>query len=203
MKLFTAFLVVGGLFWYLRLPSYNWPLTNSKPIGETLVAFGDSLTLGYQMKSSETYPAQLAELIGEDVINVGKNGDTTKSALERLKRDVLDQDPRIVLITLGGNDIIRQLPIEETIKNLRSIFGQIQDHGALVVYLSISPPLVHKKRLEQIRDLCQDMGVLYVNEIMDGLWGKSDLMYDSIHPNAAGYQIMSERVYRRIEHYLD
>ena len=73
--------------------------------GENIICFGDSLTFGTGAPRAKSYPAQLAKMLGNPVINSGIPGDTTARALQRLDRDVLSKSPRIVLITLGGNDL--------------------------------------------------------------------------------------------------
>ena len=67
------------------------------------------------------------------VINAGRRGDTTAQALERLSDDVLDKNPRLVIIFLGGNDFLRQLPRRDTQENLEAIVRRVQDRGAMVV----------------------------------------------------------------------
>jgi lysophospholipase L1-like esterase len=48
--------------------------------------------------------------------------------------------------------------------------------------------------MEQVKDLCRELGVLYVDSVMAGMWGNHRLMSDEIHPNSAGYRVMAERV---------
>ncbi len=67
------------------------------------------------------YPLRLSEMLGEPVVNAGVPGDTTEAALRRLDEDVLEEDPRIVLITLGGNDLKNGVEKEVAFDNLRQI----------------------------------------------------------------------------------
>lgn len=204
MRKMIPFLILAAAAWFffLRGPDHDWPLVNARPVGRTVVAFGDSLTEGVGAAAERSYPAQLAAMIHEPVINAGVRGDTAQQALKRLERDVLAHRPRLVLITLGGNDILRKLPIEQTIESLRAIFSAVQARGALVVYGAIDPPMVKRERLDRIRDLCRQMGVLYVPELMDGLWLDAGKMSDQIHPNGDGYRIVAERFYRAIKEHL-
>ncbi|MBI3118467.1 MAG: hypothetical protein HYZ00_07260, partial [Candidatus Hydrogenedentes bacterium] len=71
-----------------------------------IVCFGDSITHGYGASPGRDYPARLAELLGTPVINAGVDGDTTASALKRLEEDVLIEEPRLVIVELGGNDFL-------------------------------------------------------------------------------------------------
>ncbi len=84
---------------------YQPPIKNTGRQARSIVCFGDSLTYGTGASLGMDYPSQLSRLIGKPVINAGIPGDTTATALSRLDRDVLGRSPRIVLITLGGNDL--------------------------------------------------------------------------------------------------
>jgi acyl-CoA thioesterase-1 len=144
----------------------------------------------------------LAGLLGRDVLNRGRDGETSESALERLDGDVLALKPSVVIITLGGNDILRRLPIADTVGSLRRIFERTLASHAKVLYLAIHPPFVADERMNEVRSLCRELGVLYVDSAMNGMWGDRELMSDQIHPNAAGYRLMAERVRDALDGHL-
>jgi acyl-CoA thioesterase-1 len=178
------------------------PVTNSQPTGEAIVCFGDSLTFGTGAEPADSYPAQLERLLGRPVVNAGVPGDTTASALARLDRDVLSRAPRIVLITLGGNDLMQGVTPEAAIANLGRIVDEIQGHGALVVIGGIELPLLDRgygAGYEQLRDRT---GCLLVANVLEGIMGHRDLMSDQIHPNGKGYAVMARRFQRAIRSYL-
>lgn len=79
-------------------------VANFPPGNGPIIAFGDSLTAGVGSTGGNSYVNQLEELIDEDIINAGVSGDTTEEALDRLEEDVLSQNPRAVIVWLGGND---------------------------------------------------------------------------------------------------
>ena len=195
MKKFTLLILVSASifsYFYLR-KKHDWPVKNSPSSARAVVAFGDSLTFGKGAEKNESYPAILESKLGITIKNMGKNGETTTSALKKIER-VKAEEPDLVLITLGGNDLMRKLPSSETISNLEKIFTELQDLGALVVYLAIKPPLSSSKWVSSIEDVCEKHGVLYVPTIMKGLWTKPSLMSDTIHPNSRGYKIIAQRV---------
>src|SRR5687768_10343541 len=107
-----------------------WPrfpaVTNLDSRGSTIVAFGDSLTSGHGAGPGEDYPSRLSERIGLPIVNAGISGDTTEGALARVDQDVLSQNPRIVIVGLGGNDLIRRVPLASTEANLRAIIRKVQ-----------------------------------------------------------------------------
>jgi len=179
--------------------------TGPEPVtlsGENIICFGDSLTFGTGARRDKSYPAQLAEMIGQPVINSGIPGDTTATALQRLERDVLSKSPRIVLITLGGNDLKNGVDKTVAFKNLKAIVTAIQARGALVVMGGIKLLFWDRGYEEEYEKLAEETGLLLVPDILGGLMGNDKLMHDTIHPNAAGYKIMTQRFYDVIKPYL-
>ncbi len=194
--------LLGGLllYWFMG-DSLDWDVKYSPAPSDAIVAFGDSLTYGFGAKPTESYPVILSLLLRRDVVNLGENGLTTKAALDRIDR-VIAENPSVVLITLTGNDIIRQIPIEETLSSLNEIFKRLHEREIMIVYVAIDPPFVRKERLIKIKDLCRRTGVLYVPNALSDLWMNSQLMTDQVHPNSAGYKIMAEKIYQRIMPHL-
>ena len=170
--------------------------------GDNIICFGDSLTFGTGAPRDKSYPAQLAEMIGQPVINSGIPGDTTDRALRRLERDVLSKSPRIVLITLGGNDLKNGVDKKTAFKNLKDIVDTIQAKGALVVFGGIRLLFWDRGYEEEYEKLAEETGALLVPDILGGLMGHEELMHDTIHPNGAGYKIMAQKFYTRIKPYL-
>lgn len=178
------------------------PVTNSTPTGEAVICFGDSLTFGTGAGSGQSYPSRLSSLLGLEVINAGVPGDKTADALNRLDRDVLAHNPRLVLITLGGNDLMHDVPRDEAFDNLEQIVRRIHRQGALVVVGGINVPLFDRGFDEGYEDLQRQTGCLLIPNVLKGLMGKHNLMADQIHPNAEGYKIMARRFHEEIEPYL-
>lgn len=185
-----------GYRYFTQKPGF---FANQKPLSGTIVAFGDSLTAGHGANANESYPAVLAESLGVDIINAGKNGDTLQSALERLDADVLELKPQIVMMTLGGNDVMRQVSIEKSVEAAAAIFTKLIAAGAMVVFIEIDPPLFARKRMQAIREVAEPLGVVWLDGITTGLWGNDKVMADNVHPNAAGYKIMAERIQLRLQ----
>ena len=100
--------------------------TNIRSTGELIICFGDSLTEGVGASAGEDYPSVLSRQLGSAVINAGLRGDTTAAALERLVDEVLNKNPRLVILLLGGNDFLRQRPRRETRRNLEEIVRRVQ-----------------------------------------------------------------------------
>ena len=120
-------------------------------------------------------------------------GNTTADALGRLEADVLSQSPRIVLITLGGNDLKNGIAREAAFKNLKMIVNLIHNQGARVIIGGLSIPFRDRGFGKAFRDLADETGVVLIPNILEGIMGNRKLMSDPIHPNDAGYKIMAER----------
>jgi lysophospholipase L1-like esterase len=194
-------MVLVGLLGYRYLAS-GPKVRNAKPQGENLICFGDSLTAGTGAATGMDYPSQLARMIGRPVINAGLPGDTTAGALARMERDVLSRSPRIVLITLGGNDLTHGVAREVFSRNLRTIVTRIQAAGALVVVGGIEVPLRDRGFSEGYQEVAEATGAILIPNIFQGIRGRPDLMSDPIHPNTAGYTLMAERFHETIRPYL-
>ena len=200
-----AFILLGVfviLVVFYRTVLFSPAPTNAQPSGETIVCFGDSLTFGTGAGPDESYPSRLASLLGREVINAGVPGNTTANALKRLDRDVLALNPRVVLITLGGNDLMRDLPRADAFENLEAIVRKIHRQGALVVVGGIDVPLFDRGFDDGYEDLQDSTGCLLIPNVLKGLIGKHNLMSDRIHPNGEGYKIMARRFHKEIEPYL-
>ena len=194
----AAVILAGG--YYFFNPSTR--IINTSPGGSNIICFGDSLTYGTGSTPGKNYPAQLSLLISNPVINAGIPGDTTATALSRLEEDVLTQSPRIVIITLGGNDLKNRVPKETAFNNLKKIIESIQHQGALVVVGGIDIPLRGRGFGDAYENPCSQTGPILIPHILDGIIGKRELMSDPIHPNDKGYALMAKRLHKAIRPYL-
>lgn len=194
--IFSSLLAVAfaGLWYGNRDRGYS--ITNDPPAGANIIIFGDSLVEGFGSTEGNDLASILSERIGQPILNAGRGGDTTSSALERLEDDVLTKDPKIVIVLLGGNDYLRRTPKEEIFKNLNTIIGRIQAKGAVVVLVEVRARLIAGGYKGEFKRLAAQRGAILVPDVMRSILGKADLMYDGIHPNDGGYQIMAERIYQ-------
>src|SRR3569832_556557 len=104
---------------------------------DVILAFGDSLTHGTGASEATAYPAVLATLSGHTVINAGVPGDTTATGLQRLPAVLDEYKPRLVLLCLGGNDMLQKQPEATTENNLRLLVQTIRSSVAEVVLIGV------------------------------------------------------------------
>jgi lysophospholipase L1-like esterase len=182
----------------------SWTITNAYPSGANVIAFGDSLTEGYRVDPGQGWPEQLAAIVDRPILNRGVSGNTTGDALARLERDVLAQDPRVVLVCLGGNDMLRRMPADQQFDNLRTIVRRIQDKGALVVLIGTEgfKILSAVDYGDRYQALARETGSVYVPDLMQGVLTDPGLMVDQIHPNARGHAKIARRIAGEAGEYL-
>jgi len=98
---------------------------------------------------------------------------------------------RIVLITLGGNDLKNRQDRERAFRNLKAIITSIQDRGALVIVGGLDVPIWGEASRKTTRKSARRRGAVLVPDILKGLLGNPEKMSDAIHPNDRGYGIMA------------
>jgi acyl-CoA thioesterase I len=157
-----------------------------------IVAFGDSLVEGVGSRGGG-FVTLLSKELGMAIANLGRSGDTTASALQRVSL-VTERKPALTLILLGGNDFVRRLPQEETIKNLERIISIIQASGSAVLLIGLDAGLLGGDEGKIFEKLSLKYRTAYVPDILDGIHGNPKLMADLLHPNDLGYALMAERV---------
>ena len=170
-----------------------------------LVFLGDSLTEGYGVAQSKTYPALLqAKLATEKkdwtIINAGVSGSTTASALSRLQW-LLKTKTDIVVIALGANDGLRGLKIEDSEKNLAKAIEFAQSKGAKVMLAGIMvPPNYGKAYSDRFAamyvNLSKKHKVKFLPFLLKDVGGVADMnLADGIHPNEKGHEVMAKTMH--------
>ena len=178
-------------------------IRNVASAGEAIICFGDSLTEGVGAEPGEEYPTILSRLLGVRVLNAGHRGDTTARALERIHTSVVDKNPRLVILLLGGNDFLRQVPTGETRQNLKEIVRQIQAHGSMVAIARIKLGFFTDEYGPIFDETAAEFGAIYIPQVMKGIFNDVKLRSDQIHPNSAGYRLIAERIAEKIKPLLD
>jgi lysophospholipase L1-like esterase len=99
-----------------------------------------------------------------------------------------------VLVLLGGNDLLRRVPPDETIENLETIVARIRSRGAAVVLATVEVGFFTLTNDEAYEALARRTRAALVPGIFDGILGRRELMADGIHPNDRGYALMADRL---------
>jgi len=175
-------------------------------VGENrVVFFGDSITDIWKL--ADYFP-------GKPYLNRGIGGQTTPQMLVRFRQDVIDLQPKVVVILAGTNDIAGNtgpMRNEDIEANYASIAELARTHGIHIVYASVLPVHNYTERSKDffaqrptsrilelntwLKDYCAKNKIVYLDyfsALVDdkGLL-KKELAEDGLHPNDAGYKIMA------------
>ena len=159
---------------------------------DVIVAFGDSLTYGTGAAEHESYPEVLAQLIGRKVVSAGVPGEITAQALQRLPGVLGEHKPKLVIVCLGGNDMLRKVSEAETIANLRAIVRKVKDSGAYAVLVGVPRPALLTSAPKFYEEITKEFGIPYEGAAVTSVLYKPEFKSDPIHPNAAGYRKIAE-----------
>jgi acyl-CoA thioesterase-1 len=166
------------------------------PVGpsDVIVAFGDSLTYGTGASEAESYPVVLGELIGRKVVRAGVPGEVTSGGLARLESVIEEHRPALVIVGLGGNDMLRKVGDAEIKDNLRKIIQAIQGRGISVVLFGVPKPALITSAPVFYDELAKEFNIPYEGKIVTDVLYQRELKSDQIHPNAKGYRRMAEAI---------
>ena len=169
---------------------------------DRVVFMGDSITQGWDLHKY---------FRGRPYINRGISGQTSSQMLVRFRQDVIDLEPKVVLILAGTNDVAQNtgpMTMAETEGNLMSMAQLAAANGIRVVLCSVLPS-VHFGWHPQLKNPAPIIaalnrwikayavrkGYVYVDyySVMKNAVGglPRALSADGVHPRAAGYGVMA------------
>jgi acyl-CoA thioesterase-1 len=173
------------------------PLTNqiSQQLASSrrVLAVGDSLTAGYNVARQDSYPSVLGKRLGISVRNGGVSGETSAGLLRRLPALLKGGPYDTVLLCTGGNDWLRGVPAPELQANLERAIDLIRNAGAapLLVAVPMLPlaladhPVYQQVAAKKNVPLAGGFGLVL---------GRQHFQPDGLHPNAAGYRQIVDRL---------
>ncbi len=171
----------------------------------TVLAFGDSLFAGYGVDQAQSYPATLENAlrvkgINAKVVNAGVSGDTTAAGLQRFvfTLDSQERAPDLVIVELGGNDLLRQLPVDQTRSNLDAMLAELEkrDIDALIMGMRAPPNLGPEFQAEfdgLYGALAKKHDADLVPFFLESIYQSPELFQsDRIHPTPEGIEQLVE-----------
>jgi acyl-CoA thioesterase I len=177
-----------------------------------IIAFGDSLTAGYGLPASASFPAQLQkalETTGRKIVieNAGVSGDTTQAGLDRLDWSIGDGIDGVI-VELGANDALRGLDPAQTRSALDQIIVRLKARKIPLMLAGMrAPPNMgadFQQRFDSIfPDLAREHGLILYPFFLDGVAGRRELnQNDGIHPTADGIKLIVERILPSVERFI-
>ncbi len=158
---------------------------------DVVLAFGDSVTYGTGANEGESYPEVLSELIGRTVVSSGVPGERTAEGRERLAGVLDTHQPRIMLLCLGGNDMLRKVDAGQIETNLRQMIETATARGIGVVLIGVPKPALFGGTAKFYQRIAADYAIPYEGEALNEILKDNEYKSDPIHPNARGYRILA------------
>jgi acyl-CoA thioesterase-1 len=179
----------------------------AKPL--RIVAFGDSLTSGFGLRSSQSFPAQLQKALKERghnvaVTNAGVAGDTTAGGLERLDWAV-PEGTDAVIVELGANDALRGIDPKVTRANLEKIIAALKGRQIPILLAGMRSPANWGDGYADDFDavfpeLARANGLVFYPFFLDGVVLDAKLNQDDgMHPTGKGVAEIVRRILPSVE----
>lgn len=175
------------------------------PAGSVVLALGDSLTAGAGVSKQQAWPTLLEKKTGWKIVNGGVNGNTSAQGLKRLPY-LLDHDnPVLVLVTLGGNDMLRHIPEKDTVANLNEILTLVRAHGAKAVLLATPEPNLMGAVFQNLsappfyKQIAEQQQVPLIDDAIAEVLSDPQMKGDQVHPNAEGHALLAEKIYEELQ----
>jgi len=169
-----------------------------------VVAFGDSLSAGYELAEAEAFPAQLQRALiakGLDVVvnNASVSGETASDGAERLDWSV-PEGTDLVILELGANDMLRGLDPQVTQSALSKILARLKERkiSVLLCGMKAAPNMGadYAARFEAVfADLAVQYQVTFYPFFLEGMARDPALtLPDGMHPNAKGVGVIVDHI---------
>lgn len=176
------------------------PKAQALPAGSTVLALGDSLTSGVGATAESAYPAVLQALTGWQVVNGGVSGDTSAQALARLPALLQEHQPALVIVSIGGNDFLRQMSAGMAKDTIREISRTASAAGAQVLLVGVPQVSLLGAGTGRLKDhplyaeLAQELMLPLHADGWASVLSQPSLRADRVHANAQGYRQFAEEL---------
>ena len=168
-----------------------------------ILAFGDSLFAVYNLQKANSYPAKLeaalrAQGINARVANAGVSGDTRAAGAQRFAftLDNMAEPPELLILELGGNDLLRGISPEQTRANLRAIIKDAKAREIDVLLMGMrAPPNMGADFVTEFNDLYAELArefrLDFIPFWVEAVADRPELIQqDRIHPTAEGIEVL-------------
>lgn len=188
------------LFCFLLLPAALFPATichaNEAPL--YIAAVGDSLTAGFGVAPQNSYPVLLEQELKQidmncTIRNFGISGEMSSDTLARIQ-PILQTKPDLIILEIGINDALNELPIDTIRSNITEIIEQAEAKEVEIILVGVKHIWSWDKEYasafaELYREIARRHTLLLVPSMLDGVAAVPAMtLPDTIHPNEQGYR---------------
>lgn len=187
-------------------------VTNPANKERIILFFGNSITAGYNLDLTESFPALIQNRLDSlgysyQVVNAGLSGETSGGGLNRIEWVLQRTVPDIFVLELGANDGLRGLDLTETASNLDSIIQkvrQVNPEVQVVLAGMMVPPNLGGDYTSAFAEifpaLAKKTNATLIPFLLESVAGEPDLnLEDGIHPNVKGHQLVAETVWKYLQ----
>ena len=187
------------IFWLVLLVGCAEPPLDRIPSNGTILAFGDSLTVGVGASEADSYPVVLADLTNRRVVSAGVSGEQTNEGRERFQQVLAESAPDLVILLEGGNDILRNVDYAETKTNLDAMLKMAADRNIPVVLIGVPEKNLFAGAAPFYAELAAEYDLVYESDLLGSLLRTPGYKSDPIHLNARGYRAMAEALFELLQ----
>jgi len=169
-----------------------------------VVMLGDSLTAGYELDARAALPEAVGRVLAArgvkaKLVNAGVSGATSGDGLESYDFSVAGQHPDLLVVALGANDFLQNMPVETPQKNLSAIVEKAQAGRLPVALMGIAVPnniQVSNDREASYAKLWSGVAKAHniplLPDMLAPIHGKAGLLLgDGVHPTEKGVEAMA------------
>ena len=170
------------------------------PRDALLLVVGDSISAGFGIDPAQAWPQLLAQRSGWRVVNGGVNGDLSADALSRLPGLLEQHAPQLVLLEIGGNDMLRGVADARIRGNIEQMVAAAKGRGAQVVLMAVPRPSLMGAALSALKPadfylaIADGMSIPLLEDALSDVLSSQDFKLDPLHPNAAGHEALARKV---------
>jgi lysophospholipase L1-like esterase len=138
-------------------------------------------------------------MTGRKVINAGLPGELSSSGLQRLPELLEREHPALLILCHGGNDLLRQQEHKALADNLRGMLRLAGEKGVPVLLVAVPSFNLTLKPPALYGELAKEFNIPIERKILPRILTKNALKSDHIHPNAAGYRLLAEALFKLLK----
>ena len=189
---------------------------NEEKEEKVILFFGNSLTAGYGLEQSESFPALIQKKIDSlgynyKTVNAGLSGETTAGGKNRIDWVLERQPVDIFVLELGANDGLRGMDPAETRKNLKEIISKVRkanpDVEIILAGMMVPPSMgsdYANKFVKVFPEVAKEEDVALIPFLLENVAGERVLnQNDGIHPTAEGQRIVAQNVWQVLKEVIE